>query len=479
MTINKRWFAFVLLAFLYACSHRTLNIASLQHAVVSGNINAAYTLLSANEEKWLKGKSKLLYYLDRGVAAHLKGKFDESIIYLKKADYYIEDAYKNYTDIAMSLFLNDKVKEYYGEDHEKILLHYYQIMNFLQIGNIENALVQSRRLKLELNRLQDRQKKLVSSGKSRYQRDAFAYLLIGLVHEAAGEWNDAYIAYKLAHDVYKNDYAILFGVETPQQLKEDLLRMCYILGFNSDLEFYEKEFGIKYNPSTIKRKNLVFFWNNGLSPIKIERSLNFTLIPDSRPGWVNFRNNDLGLFIPVYVGEERTKEGSSFNRVSFVKLSIPHYQERSLPFQTANLILDGNQTKLDLVQNISGISHKILQDRTLEEVGKTLLRLALRKAIEIESTDKDNKNSQIVGSLISLAGAIAEQADTRCWSFLPYSIAYARLELPSGTQKVLLKTESAFSSRNDTIHLASSDNFLQFQSFQSIHGSVSPNYYIK
>jgi hypothetical protein len=49
-----------------------------------------------------------------------------------------------------------------------------------------------------------------------------------------------------------------------------------------------------------------------------------------------------------------------------------------------------------------------------------------------------------------LANAITEQADTRNWQLLPYSINYSRVSVPTGTINFTLKT-SGSSGANETI----------------------------
>ena len=84
---------------------------------------------------------------------------------------------------------------------------------------MEDALVEVRKINIRLQQLNDK----YPDHKNRYQRDAFAQLLMGLIYDAAGDYNNAFIAYRNAYNTYQTDYLKNFGLAAPEQLKKDLL----------------------------------------------------------------------------------------------------------------------------------------------------------------------------------------------------------------------------------------------------------------
>ncbi|MDX5321221.1 MAG: hypothetical protein LPK45_08900, partial [Bacteroidota bacterium] len=158
-----------------SCAQITLKQSQINEALYKGNPQAAYDILNSNTKRWEKNRNALLYYWNKGTMAWMLGKHKESSELFMTSDYFLEDMYKNYANLAASFFVNNKVTQYAGEDHERILFQYYQILNFMELGNLENALVQSRRLKLELDRLDDRYKDKKGEKTGRYQQDAFGY----------------------------------------------------------------------------------------------------------------------------------------------------------------------------------------------------------------------------------------------------------------------------------------------------------------
>src|SRR5690554_7624519 len=111
------------------------------------------------------------------------------------------------------------VRPYRPEDFEAIMVHYYKALNFIALGNFEGALIECRRINLLLLAFNENYKE----HKNKYTRDAFAHNLMGLVYQAAGDYNNAFIAYRNALEIYESDYQSLFGLQAPRQLKLDLL----------------------------------------------------------------------------------------------------------------------------------------------------------------------------------------------------------------------------------------------------------------
>lgn len=429
-----------LLFFTASCSYNTRKSYELNQQLSQGNITAAYKVVSENEKKWMRAKKDLvIYYLNRGTIAWMMGKNEESIKYLLKADYYFEDLNTNYSREALSYLINPRVKEYGGEDFEGIMISYYQILNFIQINNLEKARIQARRLSLQLNRVDDKYKDWQGKNKSvRLQHNAFAHSLMGLVYEMSGEYNTAFIAYRNSFNYYNDEYSQFFGINAPLQLKKDLLRTAHLAGMDTEVERYSKEFNLPFNPQTdANGGNLIFFWNNGLSPFKDQVSADFVLVP-GQAGWYTFSSPNYGYSIPVFIGTD-PNQSKGFNDIQFVRATFPTYLDRLPWYQNATLTTNGQTYGFELAENINATAHKTLKDRMLLEFGKTLARVAAKKVAEMQAR-KENKDA---GAAIGVINYLTEQADTRCWYSLPHTIYYTRLSLPHGKQEVKLNLQGA------------------------------------
>lgn len=400
-------------------------------AVYQGRLEDADKILSSSGlEK--KKKDILLYYLNRGTVYWMMGNFNESNKYFQLADYYIEDYKKNYAATALSFISNPKVEPYAGEGFEQILVHYYTTLNYAQMGNYEAALVECKRMLLKLQKITD-----TYGGKNKYKRDAFVHNLMGMIYDAQKDYNNAFIAYRNALEIYEEDYVKMLNTSTPLQLKKDLIRTAFLTGFYDEGKQYEEKFKLKYEKENPNNGSLVFFWNNGLGPVKDEWSINFAIIPAGN-GMVNFVNTELGIIIPFYVGN--SEQSNSLAGLKIIRVAFPKYVTRVPSFQSATYKIDSLNIhgNLETAENIDEIAYRSLEDRMLKELGEALLRLALKQVAEAQL----RKENQGLGVALSLVNAISEQADTRNWQLLPYSINYSRVSLPAGRQRFVLQTQT-------------------------------------
>ncbi|CAN5185225.1 hypothetical protein BH09BAC1_BH09BAC1_16930 [soil metagenome] len=412
-----------------ACGSYYQRNLAFQNAFTMGQMEQALKQLENKKAK--KDRVKVLYYLNKGVVAQMLGDYETSKQALLAADRMVEDYQKNYGLEALTFLSNPNIIPYQAEDFESVLMHYFQAKNFLSLGDYEGAVVEVRRINLQLNHINDIRKKRIT-----YQRDAFALAMMGMIYEADGQHNDAFIAYRNAYEVYKEDYSKNYGVNVPAQLKQDLLRMAYKMKLSEDLAQYEKEFNQQYQPPANKETgDLVFFWQNGLGPVKAEWALSFTVIP-GEGGAITLKNEELDLIIPFpayNIGKEE-KQGLLNTRI--VRVVVPKFVERVPVYRSANLIFSGQKYPLNMGEDINAIAIQNLRDRILREVGEAVVRTALKLA----ASEAARTKNEGLGLAMNIASAISERADTRNWQTLPHDIFYTRLSLPPGTHNLTLQT---------------------------------------
>ncbi len=416
--IIKIFLVFILLMMSSCATYYQKNEA-LMNAVYKSNFETAEKILSDDVKFEKVQKNKLLFYLNKGSVLWMNQKYDSSIKYFRKADYFVEDFEKKYTQQIASFLTNKNVTTYAGEDFEQVLIHYYGALNYLMIGDSDAALIEAKRM---LQKMQKNTDKYKSANK--YKRDAFAHNLLGIIYDTKGEYNDAYIAYKNAYQVYEEDYQKLLGTPVPNQLKLDLIRTAFLNGFFEEQKQYEVKFGFKFNKSTdLLSNSIVFFWNNGLVPIKEQNSINFSILPANN-GWVQIVNHDLGLSFPYKVDNNEDKKDLLDMR--FFRLALPKYVSREPYYQKAILKYNNKSFDFQIVEDVNAIAFKSLEDRMTKELGEALLRAALKQII-VYKAGKEKKDGLALAA--SIYGAISEQADTRNWQLLPHSINYSRVPL--------------------------------------------------
>lgn len=408
-----------ILAGIFSCASYYYTHVDFNREFEKGDLGKALETLQ-RDNKLANSKSKFLYYVNNGLLLSILGKYKDSNDYFEKAYLFGEDYQKNYANEAVSYLINPTVKVYPGEDHEHLLLLYYKALNYLKMEKYDDALVECRRLNIRLQQLSDRY-----SSENKYREDAFIHTLMGIIYETTKDYNNAFIAYRNALNVYDDEYARLFGLQAPEQLKKDLLNTAYRTGFDGEFEAYKTQFGMEdYFPEQPEAE-LIFFWHNGLSPVKDEWSINFVINHESDNRFV-FTNDYMGISFPFEVDDKDDK--SNLAKLEVFRVAFPKYVERP-EYYLNGTIDDGNgEYRLELAEDINKIAIHSLRERMMLELSKGLLRAALKKATEY-SVRKENES---LGAVIGLVNAMTERADTRNWQTLPHSILYARVPLKEG-----------------------------------------------
>ena len=428
-----------LILLLAGCATFYKRTQTIQDNIAQGNFEQADKLLN-NDKKWSDNNHRVLYYMNRGMVLFMLGNYEQSNSFFNKADFYYEDYSKNFGSEALALISNPMVKPYKPEDFEVIMVHYYKALNFIGLNDYESALVECRRINMRLQQFNERYKE----NKNRYTRDAFAHNLMGIIYQAAGDYNNAFIAYRNSLEIYENDYVGMFGVNVPKQLKIDLMNSARRMGFGSELNFYENKFGFKAQPSSDNNGDLICLWMNGLGPVKSEWGLTFTNL-GMKDGMLLFGNDELGATFPLFIGNNSSDEQASLKNLSIIRIAMPKYLERKPLAQQAVLQTSQGNYPFEMAENINAIAFQCLKDRLLREVGNSLLRFATKKALEeVGRSQNDN-----LGLVINLVNAATEKADTRNWQSLPYSISYTRVSLPEGEQALqIVQNGAGFSATN-------------------------------
>jgi hypothetical protein len=188
------------------------------------------------------------------------GAYEESNASFEEAYLFTQDIQTNYAEEAFSFLSNPMILPYKGEDFEVVLIHYYKAFNYLRLQQYQNALVECRRINIVLQELNDKH----GDKKNRYRQDAFALNLMGVIIRSHRRVQQRIHLISQRYNTYRDDYATRYGVEAPLQLKKDLLRTAYRMGFTDELRQYEEEFGFAYEHQTPRVESLYFSGSTAL-----------------------------------------------------------------------------------------------------------------------------------------------------------------------------------------------------------------------
>lgn len=454
----------LLVVFLFSgCATYYQRSYEFQQNFALGNIEAAKSFLEKNK-KAAEKKDRLLYFLDRGVVEQMLGNYEVSNEYFEKAYAYNQNFQRSFGNDLIGFVANPMLQPYKAEDFEVVLIHFYKTINFLQLNELDNALVEIRRVNIALNELNDR----YENRKNRYKEDAFAHVLMGIIYEAKGDVNNAFIAYRNAYNIYIDSYSGEFAVEVPQQLEHDILRTAYKNGFREELKNFEQEFRLNYKTNEEHTGDLVFFWLNGLGPVKSEFNLNL-LANKETGGNIVFADETENFVIPYNINQSYyTSDPEEFSDLKVVRVAIPHYLTRQPLVNEGIIVVNEQEIPLEKVEDINRIAFSTLQDRMYREVAKSIGRLAIKQAAELVAREENED----FGAIVGLINAVTERADTRNWQTLPHHIYYQRVHLSPGKHNVKLATKGV-NIESDTVNFAVDiiKGATKFQSYHSLEST--------
>ncbi|MDR1949896.1 MAG: hypothetical protein LBQ38_10935 [Spirochaetaceae bacterium] len=267
---------FPILGFLFLSCATTNPYAGIDNEVYRGNYEDGLAAIDGHKKNIYRDKDLILYHLDKGMVNHYARRYEDSIQNLQDGERAIEEAYtKSITMEIGSYILNDRTREYDGEDYEDIYINAFNALNYYHLRNTEDALVEIRRMNNKLQFLSSKygvitsnlQKQALESSAAipydpesatvQFSDSALARYLGLLFYRGIGQYDDA----RIDRDHLKLAFANAPSVYTyppPQSLEEEL-----------------------EIPPGKARLNVIGF--SGLSPVKVEETVRIPL-PNER--WV-------------------------------------------------------------------------------------------------------------------------------------------------------------------------------------------------
>ncbi|OPL20060.1 MAG: hypothetical protein AVO35_00980 [Candidatus Aegiribacteria sp. MLS_C] len=353
------------------------------------------------------GRDRLLYLMELGNLLRLAGEYGQAGSVLLQADR-LSDRQRG-VDLGQqvgSFLTSDTALEFRGADYEKVMINYCLAVCYAAQGNMEDALVECRRVNDKLRALNVN----YEDNPNRYRDDAFVRYFMGVLFEKAGDLNNALVAYRNSVSVYDSDYGEYYGLPAPDRVRADVLRLSSRLGMQSVYSEYASDWpDVEWEGlgPDVERGELVVIMEVGLIPPRQERTSTFMV--DDRV----YR-----IALPAIPGGSRVRS--------------------SLVVSSGSSVSSGF-----LTEDLTGIARKNLEDHAGRDVARAVARLAVKAGVseageEIveELTEEGSGIARFTGLVLSIFGAATEQADLRAWLTLPSQIYVARIALPAGEHPV-------------------------------------------
>ncbi len=439
--LKKSYLFFILILSFTSCATYQVKTSELQSNIFDGNVNLASSSIEKNAFL-LQERNKLLYLLEKGKIEHLKGNYESSNNYFEQAYILVDDKINtNVGQAIASKLTNPMAEPYKGEDFEKVLIHYYKALNYFQLGQKQEAIVEAKRINIKLLKLNENYKE----NKNTYSQDAFSQIVLGILFESTNQINDAFIAYRNAEEIYHSNKGSFFGVQMPEQLKVDLQRTAKEIGFTKDYNDYVQKYGKKEFSTKITDEAIVF-WENGKGPAKDQIKLTASGAGGAFVGTYDDDMSSIIIPIPANVN------------LGINAIAIPKYVKRESYYKSASLLVNNQEQKFELCQDFYPIAKQCLRDRMMREVVNIAVRYGAKKAVStglglLGDHFLPNYAKGLTGLAVDGVNAATEKADTRNWQTLSATISYIRVPVTNGENKFVFKKFSETGVDIDTLKI--------------------------
>jgi hypothetical protein len=373
--LNAVTLALLICSALTGCATYQNKVASARESMQRGQAGQAAKDLEplAKEE----GNDQLVYLLDYATVLQQAGQYQQSASMFGRAEKIadIQD-YHSVSKVTTAALLSEEMIQYKGDDYEKVLINAVNAINFLEMGDLDGALVEVRRLNGKLY-------KFKYEAKREYQQSPYAFYLSALIYEAGGKWDDAYISFKQAYEV----------APQYQPLHEDLVRSAIRAQRNEDVDKWLKKFPeVKVNPE--------------------------------------WRDKSYGEAVLVLLQGWGPRKHPRPEAPRF-----PHLVPVRSEVQSARLVVNGDSSgavQSETIFSVQEVAIKTLNDDYARLVASRVGGV-VAKAVVADQIAQKNK---LLGQLAYLAMNAVDRADLRQWSTLPQTFQFARVPLRAGKYRV-------------------------------------------
>jgi hypothetical protein len=405
------------------CASYTQTALEVRGPLAAGDLQRAQAFL---EEK-KPGGDGLPYLMELGLVLRYRGEFARSNAAFAEAERLIDELYtESLSRKVLALATSDEAIPYDGEAWERVLINYYSALNYVDLGQFDEALVECRKINHKLKVYSDSEEDPPT-----YRSDAFAQYLTAILYQASGDVNDAWVSLRLADEEYER-YRAEYGVPVPQSLATDLLRLAADQGHEDDLARLKERFPDAPVASTdelMGKGEVVVFYEEGFIPAKSQAELT---LPILKHEW----DDDQVTYARTLSGRRHVHRQYKKTELEYLlRVAVPEFAPKTAADTPGHAVVSVGEVaaKSQLAEDLDAIARRGLDDRMDGIVFKTVLRGLAKYAL---TRGVESKKGDFAGTLVNLVTAVTEKADTRGWITLPRSIQVARLIVPPGTHDV-------------------------------------------
>lgn len=415
----------------------------IEQSLVAGDPQRAVAIVEQTEKEY-GAKGRVLYEMDRGMVLQLAGDYQQSNAALERAEEEVERLYTRTIRSETAAFLtNDNALPYEGDAYEHVMINVIKAINYAAQGQLQGALVEARRIDHRLNVLSDRVKDT-----NKYRNDGFARYVSGILYEAVGDLNNAFIAYRNAYEAYGAMRGWL-KMSAPPSLRADLLRTTAALDLATEFAEYRQAFpDVAWQPLSSQERlaQVVLISYNGRAPRKEDLFLDLPISLDAAQLVLLNR----GVFRSPYQRDRIADSVLYGLNGRVVRVALPQLVSQKTQVASESMTLtdlNGRSVvvRSEVAHNVTALAEKSLSERlpsiTVKALARAATKYAAAEGAMIGAQHAAGRDAAPwVGLLVGLVAhgmAVAsEEADKRSWQTLPDEIHVARAWVPPGQYRL-------------------------------------------
>ena len=434
------------LVLLTGCGPSINRYLLIEQSLIAGDPQRAAAIVEQTEKEY-GARGRLLYQMDQGMVLQLAGQYQQSSAVLEQAEEEVERLYTRTIRSETAAFLtNDNALPYEGDAYEHVMINVIKALNYAVQGQLQEALVEARRIDHRLNVLSDRVKKA-----DRYRNDGFARYLSGILYEATGDLNNAFIAYRNAYEAY-GSMSGWSKMSAPPSLRADLLRTAEALNFTTEFAEYRRAFPeVGWQPSSSQEQlaQVVMISYNGLAPRKEDLFLDLPISLDALQLVLLNRR----VFQSPY-RRDRVADSVLYGLNGEVaRVALPRLVAQKTRVVSESMTLTDSfgqsvTVRSEPAQNVTALAEKSLSERlpamTVKALARAATKFAMAEGITRGAQHAAGRDgAPWVGLLVTLLthglAVASEEADKRSWQTLPDEIHVARAWVSPGQYQVSIR----------------------------------------
>jgi len=386
--------------FLASCaSPAKLREDNIGKQIGSGGYEAAIEIVNKNKKKYYNSEDAFLFEFDMGLLYHYNQNYEESIKHFATAEAILDELYtRSVTNEAAAILTNDNVRPYRSYPFEIQWLYQTQILNYMALGEIDEAVVESRRALLAIQRLREKEE-------SKFNESGALQYLIALSYEWQRSLDDARIAYNNAKKNFATGYIPKLAEQIPEN-EQEIIVIGYagvspILGENKFWGTYAKDGALilYYKDASGNRQSSTIF-APGL-------------------GGSGFSGSTLTIQFAIPQMVERASQATAFS------VTVNESSNITEPF---------SNTKISLKKDLENGQTATL----IRTAARVILRtIAANKAKEkMRSATGGGLANLLLNIGTDIATGALEEADLRLGSAMPITLQVARIPVEPGKHLV-------------------------------------------